>query len=214
MNSYNNWNSKKLNEFSTSIVKEFEEGKIKFPIHLCGGNSQSNNLIRIFKKYKIKKTDYILCTWRNSFHWLLSGRSEEEIKTQIKTTGSMNVHDEYFITSAIVGGISPIAVGLGMALKRKRSKKRVFCFLGDAGASCGISIESMRYACANKLPVTFIIEDNNLSVYTNVQKSWGCEGCKNLNCHLAGNNIEYFKYKRKYKHHGIRLEREKGRGLF
>jgi len=200
-----------LIKFEEEIADLFEQGKIKFPIHLAGGNE--DELIKIFDEH-YKEGDWILGTWRNHYQWLLSGRSPEKLKEQIMNYGSMHVYDDNFFTSAIVGGVAPIAVGLGMALKKQKSDNKVLCFLGDSAASCGIAMESMRYACGHKLPVLFIIEDNGLSVYTNVQEVFGCDKCKNKNCHLIGENIIYYQYKRKYKHHGTRLEEEKRGELF
>ena len=182
-----------LNDFEDDIGNLYNEGKIKFPVHLggCSNKAQEKNLIKIFKK--IKKDDWILGTWRNHFLWLLSGRDPKELKRQILTNGSMHIYDDKFFTSAIVGGIAPIAVGLGLALKMRQSKNHVWCFLGDMGASTGIARESVTYATGHDLPITFVIEDNGLSVKTDTKEVWG--RCRH-------NKIITYKYKRKFPHAG------------
>ena len=60
-----------------------------------------------------------------------------------------------------------------MALKRKKVSEHVWCFVGDMCAEMGIFDESVKYAERNDFPVTFVVEDNGLSVVTPTQKTWG-----------------------------------------
>lgn len=180
---------KQLIDFELEIARLFEKGKIRYPIHLAGTNE--NQLIKIFKK--IKKNDWIFGTWRSHYLWLLSERDPKELKRQILEHGSMHIYDDKFFTSAIVGGIAPIALGVAFALKKKKSKSKVWCFLGDMGASTGIARESISYAQGHDLPITFIVEDNGLSVITDTKEVWG-KGKKK--------KVIRYKYKRKYPHAG------------
>jgi len=77
------------------------------------------------------------------------------------------------MTSAIVGGCLPVALGVSIAIKRKSLKNWVWVFVGDMAAEMGIFSECTKYARRNNLPVTFLIEDNNLSVYTPTEEVWG-----------------------------------------
>jgi len=187
-----------LIKFEQEIAGLYEKAKIKAPIHLSGNNE--TELEAIFRK--IKKEDWIFSTWRNHYHWLLSGRSPKGLKQQIVEGCSMHVFGKKFFTSAIVGGIAPIAVGVAYALKKKKSKNRVWCFLGDMGASTGLAMECMRYACGHDLPIVFIIEDNGISVKTDTLESWGCKGCNFKNCNYIGKKTKAYKYERKYPHAG------------
>lgn len=193
-----------LIKFEDEIADLYKNGKIRAPVHLSGGNE--DQLIDIFKH--VRPSDWIFSTWRNHYHWLLSGRPPEDLRKQILEGHSMHVFDKKFFTSAIVGGIAPIAVGVAMALKRKNSKERVWCFLGDMGASTGIAMESIRYACGHDLPVSFVIEDNNLSVKTDTRISWGCKECrvdfkhKGFCQYLAIERVRCYRYDRKYPHAG------------
>jgi pyruvate dehydrogenase E1 component alpha subunit len=187
------WTKEKLDAFSEEIAEIYKQGKIRAPIHLCGDNAAQ--LIEIFKQ--VKRTDFIFSTWRSGFHWLLSGRSEEELKKQILEGHSMHIYSDRFFTSSIVGGIAPIAVGVALALKMKKSKDRVWCFIGDAAFECGIVKESIRYSEGHDLPIKFIIENNGYSVRAKTQEVWG----KHKN-----NKIIKYNYKRKYNHAGCALD--------
>ena len=125
----------------------------------------------------------------------------------------MHIFGDKFFTSAIVGGIAPIAVGLAKAIKLKNSTDKVWCFLGCMGVRCGISIESIVYSLGHDLPVTFIIENNNLSVRTDTKDSWG-----NKYDHLQDikqlANVRYYEYKRRYNHAGPHLNGDSRKVLF
>ncbi len=80
------------------------------------------------------------------------------------------------LSSAIVGGVLPIAVGLGMGIKRSIENATVHVFLGDMTAETGIAHECMKYARNFDLPVYWHIEDNGRSVCTDTKQAWGAGG--------------------------------------
>ena len=84
--------------------------------------------------------------------------------------------DYRVISSAIVGGICPIAMGIAWALKHQGKPGKVWCFIGDMTASSGIFTETMRYAMGHDLPIQFIMEDNGMSVSTPTREVWGTKG--------------------------------------
>ena len=79
------------------------------------------------------------------------------------------------ISSALVGGICPIALGIAWALKRQSSSAKVWTFVGDMTATSGIFAETARYAMQHALPIQFVIEDNGMSVCTPTRETWGTE---------------------------------------
>ena len=179
-----------LVKFEQLVAQIYEQGKIKAPIHLAGINERQ--LIKVFKKYK--KGDWIFSTWRSHYHWLLSGRDPNELMQQILDGHSMHVFGKRFFTSAIVGGIAPIALGVAWALKMKKSKSKVWAFIGDAAYECGLVKECIRYAEGHDLPIKFVVEDNGLCVRAVTQESWGRKRRKN--------KVMKYKYKRRYPHAG------------
>lgn len=186
-------NKKDLIKFEKEIANLYEKGEIHAPVHLAGSKfgEQEKFLIKLFRK--IKKNDWVFSNHRNHFHWLLSGRNPNELMQQILDGYSMHVYGNKFFTSAIVGGNASIALGVALALKKKKSKNKVWCFLGDMAYECGIVKECIRYAEGQDLPIVFIIEDNGLSVNTPTQEVWG-KGKKN--------KVFRYKYKRIYNHAG------------
>lgn len=157
--------------FEREIAAEFEAGQIKSPVHLAGGNEQQ--LIDIFRD--IAHDDWVLCAWRSHYHCLLKGVPPQDVKAAIRAGRSIALcfPEHRILSSAIVGGICPIATGLGWAIKERGGKERVHCFIGDMTARTGIYHECIQYCAGYGLPVTFHIEDNGKSVCTDTTEAWG-----------------------------------------
>ncbi len=159
--------------FEEDIAQEFNAGKIKAPVHLYSGGE--SELIDIFRG--INPQDWVLCSWRSHYQCLLKGVPPAELKAKIMAGSSiaLNFPKYRIVSSAIIGGILPIAVGLGIAIKRTLNAKetRVHCFLGDMTAETGIFWECLKYVKNFDLPVVFHVEDNNLSVCTDTRVVWG-----------------------------------------
>ena len=160
-----------LLNFENHIADLYRDCQLPFLFHLSGGNE--DQLIEIFKE--IKEGDYVLATHRNHYHALLHGIPADVLSDRIKNGRSMFVYDRKrnFFTSAIIGGTAAIAAGIALALKRKGSDKKVWCFVGDGTEDSGHLFEAARYVHGFDLPCTFVIEDNNRSVCTNKTERWG-----------------------------------------
>ena len=182
-----------LMNFEEDIKKIYESGKIKAPIHLSGNNEEQ--LIKIFKK--IKKNDWVFSTWRNHYHALLKGISKEWLKKEIIAGRSMGINSikHKFYSSAIVGGIIPIALGAAQAIKLKKLKSIVWVFVGDMTFETGTFHECYKFSKNFRLPIKFVIEDNNMSTNSPTSKVWGKK------CVVPKGVIKY-NYRRKYPHHG------------
>ncbi len=191
-------NPEKLISFEKKIADLFNEAKIRSPIHLYSNNEKI--LIKIFKK--IKPNDWVFCSWRSHYQCLLKGVPEKILEKEILNGKSISLcFPEYKIySSAIVGGILPIATGVAMANKLKKKKSKVFCFLGEMTAETGIMHECLKFSMNKNLPIHFIVEDNGKSVCTNTRKAWSQ---KKLSFENKKNKfVSYYKYKLKYPHAG------------
>src|SRR5215475_4431750 len=115
--------------FEKKIAADFEAGLIASPVHLAGGNEEQ--LIQIFKN--IGPDDWVCCAWRSHYHCLLKGVPKDELRNAIYAGRSIALCFPKYkvISSALVGGIAPIAMGIAWSLKRKELPGKVWCFLGD-----------------------------------------------------------------------------------
>lgn len=165
----------------TKRIKElWEEGKIRVPVHLCGGNE--DQLVEIFKY--IEDEDYVFSTHRNYYHYLLKGGCEKKLIAEMRQqpegvcrgrAGSMCITDRSinFFSTAIVGGNCAPAIGVAWAIKHSGKKQTVWCFVGDGAVDTGHFWEAYRYAVYHKLPIQFVVENNDRSTTSSVQDRWG-----------------------------------------
>tara|TARA_B110000914_G_C15346498_1_gene391765 strand:+ start:112 stop:711 length:600 start_codon:yes stop_codon:yes gene_type:complete len=191
-------NKHQLIKFEEEIADLFNNAKIKAPIHLHSNNEK--NLIKIFKK--IKKNDWVFCSWRSHYHCLLKGVPISKLKKEILNGKSISLcFPKYKIySSAIVGGTLPIAVGMALSYKNKKKKNKVYCFIGDMTSETGIAHECIKYSINKKLPIKFIIEDNEKSVCTDTRKVWSQ---KKLSFEkYSSKYVYYYKYHLKFPHAG------------
>lgn len=189
-----------LQQFEKDIEQIYKTGVIRGPIHLRDGNE--SQLINIFHQHIIRQ-DYVFTTWASHLEALLHGVPEELIKQKILEGKSITLNfPKYNVySSAIVGGVCPIAVGTAWAIKKQKKKNRVFAFIGDMTAMTGIANESIRYADNFDLPITFVIGDNGKSVGTPTDAAWG-ESCEDYVKKLNSRKIIYYKYNLTYPHSG------------
>jgi TPP-dependent pyruvate/acetoin dehydrogenase alpha subunit len=186
--------AKDIEDFETSIAEAFNRGEIRSPVHLDNGNEAA--LVEIFKT--ISSQDWVCGTWRMHAKCLLHGVSPERLRAEISAGRSISLYfpDRRIISSAIVGGILPIAVGIAMGIKRDGGSERVHVFLGDMTSQGGMFYECHRYSMDHGLPIRFIVEDNGVSVCTPTAAAWGKK--TDQRSHL----IEDFFYRSKYPHAG------------
>ena len=182
-----------LIDFENLIVKHWEDGKIRGPIHLSNGNEEQ--LIEIFKR--IKTSDWVFSTWRSHYHALLKEVPIDWIEEEIlkgKSITLCNI-DEKFYSSAIVGGTLSVALGVAMGIKQKGGDEKVFVFVGDMSFESGIFYEVHKYARNFDLPIVFVVEDNGVSTYTPTEATWNTK-------REVPSDVIHYTYKSKYPHYG------------
>ena len=188
------WSVDELISFEDEIGDLYLANKLPFLFHLSGGNEKE--LISIFEN--IDENDYVISNHRNHYHALLHGIPPEVVKNRILNGQSMFIYDRKrnFFCSAIIGGTPAIAAGIAWALKRKGSKQKVWCFIGDGTEDNGHLYEAIRYTDGWDLPCTFIIENNDRSVEASNSERWG----KAADYEWNSPSVIKYKYKITYPH--------------
>jgi pyruvate dehydrogenase E1 component alpha subunit len=188
------YTKQELIDFENRIGDLYLDNKLPFLFHLSGGNEEQ--LIEIFED--IQEGDWVISNHRSHYHALLHGISEEVVEDRILNGRSMFIYDKSrnFFCSAIIGGTPGIAVGIALGLKRKGSKNKVWCFIGDGTEDSGHTFESARYVDGFDLPCTFVIENNNRSVESTNEERWG----KTSHLDWSFNCVKKYSYEITYPH--------------
>lgn len=184
--------------FEDEIAALFNAGGIRAPVHLYSGNE--DQIINVFRP--IRSQDWVFCSWRSHYQCLLKGVPKALVREEILAGRSISLcfPEHRIYSSAIVGGVLPIAVGAAMSIQRRDENSKVYCFLGEMTAETGIAHESIKYSRNHRLPIHFIVEDNEKSVCTDTREVWNqphlsFEGA-------ADDYVSYYRYQTKYPHAG------------
>jgi pyruvate dehydrogenase E1 component alpha subunit len=182
-----------LINFEETIVKHWEDAKIRGPVHLSHGNEEQ--LIEIFKR--IDTNDWVFSTWRSHYHCYLKSIDPMWIENEILQGRSITLCniDNKFYSSAIVSSTISIALGVAQSIKLQNKKEKVWCFVGDMSFETGAFYEAHKYARNFDLPLYFVVEDNGVSTYTPTEKTWNKR--KDI-----PEDVIYYEYKSKFPHYG------------
>jgi pyruvate dehydrogenase E1 component alpha subunit len=88
--------------------------------------------------------------------------------------GSMHMFSaehRFFGGHGIVGGQIPLGAGIAFADKYNGSDRVTLCYMGDGAVRQGALHEAFNMAMLWKLPVVFIIENNNYAMGTSVERT-------------------------------------------
>lgn len=139
-----------------------------------------------------KKGDKHITAYRDHAHPIGLGMHPKHVMAELygKTTGcskgkggSMHMFDTsigLWGGHGIVGAQIPMGAGLAFAEKYNKTKNVVLCSFGDGAARQGALHETFNMAMTWKLPVIFIIENNNYAMGTSVERTSNITDLKKL----------------------------------
>jgi TPP-dependent pyruvate/acetoin dehydrogenase alpha subunit len=192
------WTVESLKAYETKIADLFNNGAIRAPVHLSDGNEAP--LIELFSK--VQTEDWVFCSWRSHYQCLLKGVKPEALESAILEGRSIALcfSDFNLYSSAIVGGQIPLAVGAALSIKLGNKKGHVWCFIGDMTSETGMAQTAIRYSEMHDLPITFVVEDNGISVLTETRKVWNSQTLRYEE--MRSSKVVSYQYKSTYPHAG------------
>jgi pyruvate dehydrogenase E1 component alpha subunit len=131
----------------------------------------------------LRENDYIITAYRDHGHGLARGMSAKEGMAELlgKVTGcskgkggSMHFFDAekgFLGGHAIVGSHIPLAAGVAFASKYRGEDRVCLCYFGDGAVNQGGVHEALNMAALWKLPVIYIVENNQYAMGTSVARS-------------------------------------------
>ena len=166
----------RIREFEERVKRTFEEhpGAIRGHTHLADGAEASI----VGSLAALRDGDQVLATYRCHGYPLALGTDSKAIMAEIygKSTGlcggfggSMHLVDVergFLGTSGIVGQGIPHATGAAYAAQIRGKGQVVLSFFGDGASKQGAFAESLNIASLWKLPIVYVMENNNYNVVT------------------------------------------------
>jgi TPP-dependent pyruvate/acetoin dehydrogenase alpha subunit len=168
----------RIREFEEGVKYLFLEGSMPGTIHQCQGQEATATGVCA----ALDNGDWITSTFRGHGHALAKGLSMEEMLFELFGArtgcakgkgGSMHMGnmDKGMIPAiAIVGGGIPLAAGMALAFKMKRTRQVAACFFGDGAVAEGAFHEGINLAAIWNLPALFVCENNLYGASTRIDK--------------------------------------------
>jgi TPP-dependent pyruvate/acetoin dehydrogenase alpha subunit len=161
-----------IRAFEERAVELFAQGLITGSTHLCIAQEATS----LGACAALKPDDLVLATYRGHGIALAKGSDPKHIMAELLTRttgcckgrgGSMHICDVskgFLGTNAIVAAHIPIAGGVALSVKLRKTGQVVLCFFGD-GASCeGEFFETLNMASLWKIPLVLICENNGYAI--------------------------------------------------
>ncbi len=155
----------------------YAEQEMRCPMHLCIGQEA----IAVGVSHALTKEDKVFSNHRAHGHYLAKGGDLLAMIAELYGRdigccggrgGSMHMIDQsvgFMGATPIVGGTVPLAVGSAWASKLMNDCLVTTVYFGDGCFEEGVLHESMNFAALHQLPVLFVCENNDFSVYTKLE---------------------------------------------
>ena len=169
----------RIRRFEQTSLKYYNLGKMGGFLHLYSGQEA----VAVGTISLLGENDHVITAYRDHGHALAVGMDMNACMAELfgKATGcskgkggSMHFFapdKNYWGGHGIVGGQTPLGLGIAFGLKYKGLRGCCLCYLGDGAINQGTFHESLNLAALFKLPVIYIIENNGYSMGTSQQRS-------------------------------------------
>jgi pyruvate dehydrogenase E1 component alpha subunit len=169
--------------FEETVDDLFARGLVHGTMHLSIGQEAS----AVGSVSALRDADYILSTHRGHGHCIAKGADLNLMMAEFlgKETGycrgrggSMHIADmegRNLGANGVVGGGIPLAVGVGLSLKMRRTDEIVMGFFGDGAANQGGFHEALNMAAIWTLPVVYVCENNQYGMSMSTDRAFKIE---------------------------------------
>jgi pyruvate dehydrogenase E1 component alpha subunit len=175
----------RIRRFEERSIRAYQQGLIGGFLHLYIGEES----VAVGSISVRGKDDHYITAYRDHGHALTVGMTMNECMAEMygRATGcskgkggSMHFFapdKNFWGGHGIVGGQTPLGLGLAYGLKYRGIKGAAVCYMGDGAVNQGVFHESLNLASLWNLPVVYIIENNGYSMGTSLCRSSAFSGC-------------------------------------
>jgi pyruvate dehydrogenase E1 component alpha subunit len=168
-----------IRRFEEECARAYAQGKIGGFLHLYIGQEA----IAVGGSAAMQKGDYLITTYRDHGHALARGMTSRAAMAELfgKATGcskglggSMHMFDvpnRFLGGHGIVGGHLALASGVAFQLKYSGEKNVCLGYMGEGATNIGGFHEALSLAALWKLPAVFIVENNEYSMGTPLERT-------------------------------------------
>src|SRR3990170_4953039 len=172
-------NMLRIRRFEERLAEESAQGNIPGLLHLYVGEEA----VAVGACSALRKDDYITSTHRGHGHCIAKGGELRKMMAELfaKETGyckgrggSMHIAapDIGIVgCSGIAGAGIPIAAGVGLSCKLRKTDQVCVSFFGDGASNTGAFHEGMNLAALWELPVVYVLENNLYAISTPAVRS-------------------------------------------
>jgi len=169
----------KIRRFEEKAGQLYGLRKIGGFCHLCNGQEA----VCVGTAEGAKAEDYFMTGYRDHGHVLARGADPTAIMAELLGReggivngkgGSMHMFSDahnFVGGNGIVGEQVPVGLGFGFASHYRDDGRVTFCFMGDGAINQGAVYESFNMASLWKLPIVFIIENNQYAMGTALNRA-------------------------------------------
>jgi pyruvate dehydrogenase E1 component alpha subunit len=166
----------RIRRLEEKCVELYSASKIRGFLHLYIGEEA----VSVGVMQALQPEDAVVATYREHGHALVRGVSAGAIMAEMYGKqegcsrgrgGSMHLFDRetgFYGGNAIVGGGLPLAVGIALADKMRKTSSATCCFFGDGAVAEGEFHECMNLAALWRLPLLFVCENNLYAMGTRI----------------------------------------------
>lgn len=175
----------RIRRFEQAALKYYNQGCMGGFLHLYIGQEA----VAVATASMMTENDHCITAYRDHGHALALGMTMNECMAELfgKATGcskgkggSMHFFapdKRFWGGHGIVGGQTPLGLGIAYALKYKGIKGCCYTFLGDGAVNQGAYHESLNLAALWNIPVIYVIENNKYSMGTSLERSSAFRNC-------------------------------------
>ena len=168
----------RIRRVEEALADRYQDQQMRCPMHLCIGQEA----IAAGVSHWMQQGDHVYSNHRAHGHYLAKGGDLNRMVAELygRSTGccggrggSMHLIDQsagFMGSTPIVGGTVPIAVGSAWAAQLKGEDRITVVYFGDGCFEEGVVHESLNFAALKQLPIVFVCENNEFSVYTKLSQ--------------------------------------------